>query len=52
MTSREEDPEADREPTGILSRLERLAAEYRALQVDDPRGADEIIGYDANGLPG
>ena len=52
MTSREDDPEADREPTDVISRLERLAAEYCALPVHDPRSADEIVGYDANGLPG
>ena len=52
MMPREDDSEADREPTDIFSRLERLAAEYRALPVHDLRGADEIIGYDAAGLPG
>jgi antitoxin VapB len=37
---------------GIAARLERLATEYRALPVSDSRPADEIIGYDAVGLPG
>ncbi len=28
-----------------------LALEFRRLPVIDPRPADEIIGYDSNGLP-
>jgi antitoxin VapB len=40
-----------RQRPDIASRLDRLAAEYSALPVHDPRGADEIIGYDADGLP-
>jgi antitoxin VapB len=40
-----------RQRADIVSRLDRLAVEYRALPVYDSRGADEIIGYDANGLP-
>ena len=40
-----------RQGADIVSRLDRLAAEYSALPVHDPRTADEIIGYDANGLP-
>jgi antitoxin VapB len=40
-----------RQRADIVSRLDRLAAEYSALPVHDPRTADEIIGYDANGLP-
>jgi len=50
--AKEDESQADREPTDIFSRLERLAAEHRALPVHDLRGADEIIGYDAAGLPG
>jgi hypothetical protein len=52
MTPREDSSEPRRQPTEIVSRLERLAAEYCALPVYDPRSADEIVGYDANGLPG
>jgi antitoxin VapB len=40
-----------RQRADIVSRLDRLTAEYSALPVHDPRSADEIIGYDANGLP-
>jgi antitoxin VapB len=40
-----------RQRADIVSRLDRLAVEYSALPVHDPRSADEIIGYDANGLP-
>jgi antitoxin VapB len=40
-----------RQRADIVSRLDRLAAEYSALPVHDPRSADEIISYDANGLP-
>jgi antitoxin VapB len=31
--------------------LDRLIAEYAALPVHDSRTPDEIIGYDASGLP-
>ena len=40
-----------RQRADIVSRLDRLAVEYRTLPVHDSRSADEIIGYDANGLP-
>ena len=40
-----------RQRADIVSRLDRLAAEYSALPVRDSRSADEIIGYDATGLP-
>lgn len=40
-----------RQRADIVSRLDRLAAEYSALPVHDARSADEIIGYDATGLP-
>ena len=52
MTFREDGSELRWQRTEIVSRLERLAAEYCALTVHDPRSADEIIGYDADGLPG
>ena len=52
MTSRQDGSELRWQCTEIFSRLERLAAEYCALPVYDPRSADEIVGYDANGLPG
>lgn len=35
----------------IISGLERLAVEYSALPVRDPRNAEEIIGYDESGVP-
>jgi antitoxin VapB len=40
-----------RQRADIVSRLDRLAVEYNALPVHDSGSADEIIGYDANGLP-
>ena len=40
-----------RQRADIVSRLDRLTAEYSALPVHDARSADEIIGYDATGLP-
>lgn len=39
-------PEVD-----VVSRLNRLAVEYAAHPVGDPRSADELIGYDESGLP-
>lgn len=35
----------------LVYRLERLVVEYDALPVRDRRTADEIIGYDDDGLP-
>jgi antitoxin VapB len=35
----------------VAHRLWRLAAEVRRLPVLDDRDAEEIIGYDENGLP-
>ncbi|GAA2162250.1 MULTISPECIES: type II toxin-antitoxin system VapB family antitoxin [Glycomyces] len=35
----------------IRHRLDALRAEFRSLPVLDARSADEIIGYDENGLP-
>ena len=32
-------------------KLAELLAYFDSLPVDDPRSADEIIGYDENGLP-
>lgn len=40
-----------RQRADIVYRLDRLAVEYGAHPVHDSRSADEIIGYDANGLP-
>jgi hypothetical protein len=51
MTSRDDGQEPERQATGIVFWLARLAAEYSALPVDGSPGADEIIGYDAGGLP-
>ncbi|TQN37972.1 antitoxin VapB [Blastococcus colisei] len=36
---------------GIGPRLDRLTAEYARLPLADERSADEIIGYDVDGLP-
>ena len=36
----------------IAPRLERLTAEYSELPVADHRTPDELVGYDADGLPG
>jgi hypothetical protein len=52
MTPREDGSELRWQRIEIVARLERLAAEYCALPVHDSRSADEIIGYDADGLPG
>lgn len=35
----------------ICRRMDALRAELRSLPVLDARSADEIIGYDENGLP-
>lgn len=35
----------------LISRVDRLVAEYTAHPVRDPRSAEEIVGYDASGLP-
>lgn len=35
----------------LVYRLERLVVEYDAMPVRDRRTADEIIGYDEDGLP-
>ena len=36
---------------GVAQRLRRLAAEVREISVIDLRQADDIIGYDDDGLP-
>jgi len=41
----------DRNRVDIVTRLDRLALEYAALRVDDPRSAEQVIGYDGAGLP-
>jgi antitoxin VapB len=35
----------------LEGRLRRLIDEYQALEVEDARTDDEIVGYDENGLP-
>ena len=40
-----------RSPIDIAQRLDRLSLEYSTYPVADDRTADEIIGYDENGLP-
>ena len=35
----------------LEGRLRRLIDEYQALEVEDARTDDEIVGYDQNGLP-
>jgi hypothetical protein len=51
VTSRDDDREPGRRGTGIALWLAWLAAEYGALPVRDSRSADEIVGYDATGVP-
>ena len=34
-----------------LQAIQRISARAAALPSQDPRGADEILGYDATGLP-
>jgi antitoxin VapB len=34
-----------------VDRLRRLGDEYASHPIDDPRSADEILGYDEHGLP-
>lgn len=36
---------------GTADRLRRLAAEAAQLEIIDDRPADELLGYDARGLP-
>jgi antitoxin VapB len=43
--------ERERRRPGIGARLTRLAAEVAEYPVFDRRPADEILGYDARGLP-
>ena len=37
--------------TGVAHRLRRLAAEAQEMPLDDHRPADDIIGFDDDGLP-
>lgn len=39
------------QPGSQAAALERIVEEMKALPVLDNRSADEILGYDANGLP-
>jgi antitoxin VapB len=43
----------EREPQGrrLADRLDEIAEHAASLPVLDPRAADEILGYDASGLP-
>ncbi len=41
----------NRDLIDIAQRLDRLSLEYNSYPVVDDRPADEIIGYDENGLP-
>lgn len=43
--------EHDRRGPGVFERLSRLRSEVAALPIDDRRSPEEILGYDANGLP-
>ena len=45
------DRERARRNGTIGERLERLADEVAVLPLHDPRSAEEILGYDENGLP-
>ena len=45
------DREHARHAPSTRTRLERLAADVAALPVSDGRTAEEIIGYDDDGLP-
>lgn len=36
---------------GVAHRLRRLAAEAQEMPLEDHRSADDIIGFDDNGLP-
>lgn len=38
-------------PPGLADELDRIALDCARLPVRDDRGADEILGYDAHGLP-
>lgn len=40
-----------RRRTGVGTELAKLGVAIRRLPVLDPRPADEILGYDENGLP-
>lgn len=44
--------ERERRGPGLRTRLERLADELAELPPLDERGAEEIVGYDEQGLPG
>ena len=35
----------------LADELDEIALHCAALPIDDPRSADEIVGYDENGLP-
>jgi len=42
---------ARRQPGEIANKLSKLAKEISAYPIKDRRTADEILGYDENGLP-
>jgi antitoxin VapB len=39
-------------PRGVAARLHAIADACAVLSVLDPRGPDELVGYDEHGLPG
>jgi antitoxin VapB len=41
----------NQQQSDIVARLRRLSGWYVALPVQDSRTPDEIVGYDAHGLP-
>lgn len=43
--------ETGRTPEAIRASIDRIVAEVALLPVYDDRTADEILGYDENGLP-
>jgi antitoxin VapB len=43
--------QAARAPCGIAAEVRRIQERLARVPVQDPRAADEILGYDAHGLP-
>ncbi len=38
-------------PASVMDEIDEIVRRFDALPVLDPRSADEILGYDENGLP-
>lgn len=38
-------------PASLMDEIDEIVRHFDALPVLDPRSADEILGYDENGLP-